>query len=180
MKQELVERTVACALTRREILSAIVASLAAASCADTRPRHGDTANVIDLPAFMAMSRVLTDTAEVGDEAVGREYLAAVLEDPARAAQLAALWRTASFGSARPPASVLDLVARGVYDDPELAALADSIAACWYSGVYDGADGEPKVATYVDALAWRALGYRSGGPSSCSGVFGHWADKPLAA
>lgn len=168
------------AVTRREFLAAVVASLVATSCAERRPRDRGAASLIDLAAFTSLSRVLTGFPDVGDEQVAREYLAALLAHPARSRQLATLWSTGGFGGATPPVSVADLVARGVYDDPELATLADSLTACWYSGVYDDATGAQKVATYVDALAWRTLGYRSGGPSSCGGIFGHWADKPQTA
>jgi Membrane bound FAD containing D-sorbitol dehydrogenase len=172
--------TAARTVTRRELLAALVASLVAASCADSRSRDRVPVEAVDLAAFMSLSRVLTGDTDLADEEVGSEYLAALRADPARGLQLAALWRAVGFDDADRPASVADLAARGVYDDPELRRLADSIAAYWYSGVYDDANGAPKVATYVDALAWRALGYRSGGPSSCSGVFGHWAEKPSAA
>jgi hypothetical protein len=91
-----------------------------------------------------MSQVLTGVPDLADDELGREYLGALLADPTRAKQL--------------------------------AALADTISAYWYTGVYDGPAGTPTVATYVDALAWRTLGYRDG-PSACGGVFGHWAYEP---
>ena len=173
---DLLQRALERAVTRRQFLSAVIASLPAASCVHPRSRDGTAIELVDLAGFMRMSQVLTGVPDLGDDELGREYLAALLADPTRAEQLAALWRTAGFGGVRPPVSVVELATRGVYEDPELAALADTISAYWYTGVYDGPAGTPTVATYVDALAWRTLGYRDG-PSACGGVFGHWADEP---
>ncbi len=128
--------------------------------------------------FLAISRVLTGTAEL-DEALGRRALEVVRDDRRRARQLPELWTAARFGSAAPPASVDDLVARGVYARPRLADLCDAITQLWYSGVYVASGGEQRVVTYVDALAWHALGYRAEGPTACGGVFGHWASAPAA-
>jgi hypothetical protein len=74
--------------------------------------------------------------------------------------------------------VADLVARGVYNDAAVAALADTITANWYSGTYMSGE-EVHVATYTNALAWRTLGYRPAGPSSCGGAFAHWTSAPAA-
>jgi hypothetical protein len=123
-----------------------------------------------------MSRVLTGVAEIGEGSVAEQYLAALLADPRSARLLSSLWTKGGFARAPVPATVDDLAAEGVYDSVELAALADTIVDNWYSGIYATNDGA-RVATYVDALAWRTLGYRRNGPTVCGGGFGHWADRP---
>jgi hypothetical protein len=124
-----------------------------------------------------MSRVLTEFPEL-DADLGREYFAAFVRD-GRTRDLTDLWDGAGFG-ASPPTSVLDLEARGVYREPRLAATAARVTRSWYSGIFVTSDGEQRVITYVDALAWKTLGYRSLGSSTCGGVFGHWAEKPVGA
>lgn len=168
------------ALTRRgfllfasSCLVTVASRLAGAQSSPTTVAAGD----VDLGRFMRLSRVLTAVDDFRDEAAGRVYLQALLARPKGAARLAALWEVGGFGGSAPPTSVADLEARGVYDDPALAELADTITGNWYSGTYVDADGQRRVATYTNAMAWRTLGYRPAGPSSCGGAFGHWADQP---
>jgi hypothetical protein len=123
---------------------------------------------------MRMSRVLTAVSEL-DADLGRDYFAAFVRD-GRARELADFWDAAGFGVS-PPSSASDLEARGVFRDPRLEAIAASITRSWYSGVFVATGGEQRVITYVDALAWKTLGYRSTGSSTCGGAFGHWAEKP---
>jgi D-sorbitol dehydrogenase-like protein len=163
-------------LTRRRFLVVVCSSLASASCAG-RPERAVEADGLD--RFMRMSRVLTAVPEL-DADLGRDYFAAFVHD-GRIRDLADLWDAAGFGfGVSPPASVLDLEARGVYRDPALAATAALVTRSWYSGIFVASDGEQRVITYVDALAWKTLGYRSTGSSTCGGVFGHWAEKPAGA
>jgi hypothetical protein len=50
-----------------------------------------------------------------------------------------------------------------------------IVAEWYSGMYEAGQG-PAVATFEDALLWRALSYTK--PlADCGGEMGHWAAPP---
>lgn len=168
------------ALTRRHFLLVTSSYLAAACAIEPRSQDSAAAQVIDLERFLRLSRVLAGVEDLRDESIGREYLAAILNDPERAAQLAALWRAGRFEGPDPPTSVADLAARGVYEVLELADLADTITAYWYTGSYLTTTGERRVATYTDALAWQTLGYRPAGPSACGGAFGHWADRPPGA
>lgn len=168
------------ALTRRgflvfasSCLVTVAGRVAGAQTGPTTVAAGD----VDLGRFMRMSRVLTAMDDLRDEAAGRLYLEALSSRREGAARLAALWEVGGFGGAQPPTSVADLEARGMYDDPSLAELADTITGNWYSGTYVDADGRRRVATYTNAMAWRTLGYRPAGPSSCGGAFGHWADQP---
>lgn len=163
-------------LTRRNLLLLALASIAArlrpVALAQEGPAEG-----FDLQRFMAVSRVLTGMQDLADASSGRLYLAALLNRPNGASLLNELWRTGGFGGPKPPTSVADLAAAGVYENAELRRLADTITANWYSGVYATPDGGQAVATYTNALAWRSLGYRVGGPSTCGGAFGHWARAP---
>lgn len=157
---------------RRFLLSASLYFVARAFDAAAQRRSAS----VRAREFLAVSRVLTGTAEL-DDALARQCLGVVRDDPVRARLLPELWAQARFDSAAPPVSIEDLVARGVYARPPLAELCDAITQLWYSGVYVASSGEQRVATYTDALAWRALGYRSQGPTACGGPFGHWAGAP---
>lgn len=135
------------------------------------------ATTIGLDEFIRLSRVLTGVEDLAGENVGREYLEALSRRPGGMARLAELWRLGGFDGPEPPESIEDLAARGVYARPALAELADTITADWYTGTYATLDGAQRVATYTDALAWRTLGYRPAGPSTCGGLFGHWSQRP---
>lgn len=167
-------------LTRRGFLLASSSYLAAGCSVGTRISNGATGEDLDLDRFMSMSRVLTGAEDLRDRDSGNVYLTALLDHPEHAGQLIRLWRVGGFEDSEPPTSVADLEARGVYEMPDLAILADRITVNWYSGVYTAANGEQGVATYTDALAWRTLGYRPAGPSACGGAFGHWAELPPGA
>jgi hypothetical protein len=163
-------------LTRRRFFW-LGSSCVVVACAGTQRR--DAVVSIDLNRFMQISRVLTETNVLGDEP-GHRYLEAILANPVDARALSELWQLGAFDGPEAAQSVADLVAHGVYDVPELARLADAITGAWYSGVYVTANGERRVATYDNALAWQALEYGAGGRSACGGAFGHWASKPLGA
>jgi D-sorbitol dehydrogenase-like protein len=163
-------------LTRRRFLLVACSSLVTASCAVPRERAGADGRGLD--RFMRMSSVLTEVSDL-DRALGRDYFEAFVRD-GRAPELADFWNAAGFDTSRPPSSVADLDARGVYRQPPLAALAATVTRSWYSGIFVARNGEQRVITYVDALAWRTLGYRSSGPNTCGGAFGHWAEKPTGA
>jgi hypothetical protein len=135
---------------------------------------------VGLDEFMRISRVLTGFDDLSDETSGRQYFEALRSRPDGARRLTELWRLGGFEGREAPASIGDLTARGVYDGPALAELADTITRNWYSGTYVTPSGEQGVATYTDALAWRTLGYRPAGPSACGGAFGHWAERPPGA
>jgi hypothetical protein len=118
---------------------------------------------------MTLSRILTGVPELNDEESGLLYLNALDSSPANSERLAELWERARLLDANDPSAL--------YETPDLSELADVILGNWYTGAYTDADGRPRVATYVGALAWQALGYRSLGPTTCGGAFGHWATAP---
>jgi hypothetical protein len=168
-------------MKRRDFLLLASSWLAVAPWREAAAQDAATrAPDVELDEFMHISRVLTGFDDLANETVGREYFEALRRRPDGARLLAELWRLGGFEGREPPASVDDLAARGVYDEPALADLADTITRNWYSGLYVTANGEQRVATYTDALAWRTLGYRPAGPSACGGAFGHWAELPLGA
>jgi len=54
-------------------------------------------------------------------------------------------------------------------------LANDIVASWYSGIYETGHG-PAVATYNEAMMWRALGFTK--PlATCGGPTGYWNSPP---
>jgi hypothetical protein len=164
--------------TRRRLLQAIAACLLSTSCADLRFRTERTPDSVTLADFMRLSRALTAMEDLGDDRTAELFLSGLLADPVSARRLSRLLIAAGFRSARPATSVAEMTEHGVYADPELGALADAITRHWYTGVDATAAGEPIVATYGDALAWRTLGYRPIGPSFCGGAFGHWSEPPI--
>jgi hypothetical protein len=167
------------AVTRRDLLLFASSCLASTPWLEAAAQDAATPDV-GLADFMRMCRVLTGFDDLADETAGRSYFEALRSRPNGALGLAELWRLGGFDGPDAPASIDDLAARGVYDSPALAEVADTITRNWYSGTYLAPTGEQRVATYTDALAWRTLGYRPAGPSACGGAFGHWAQRPLGA
>ncbi|MBA4742689.1 MAG: hypothetical protein H2060_08290 [Azoarcus sp.] len=161
---------------RRRFIGVAGASLASAALPGVA---GASEAGFGLGRFIELSRVLTGVDDPGGEGLGRLYLAALQVRSDGGEGLRRLWQMGGFGGATPPRSVADLAARGVFDDPALARLADDIVRQWYTGLYPDADGRSRVATYPEALAWRALEYRPAGPGTCGGAFGHWSDVPGA-
>jgi hypothetical protein len=72
--------------------------------------------------------------------------------------------------------VLGRFVSGVDASSETARnLANDIVASWYSGIYETGHG-PAVATYNDAMMWRALGFTK--PlGNCGGPTGCWNNPP---
>jgi hypothetical protein len=56
----------------------------------------------------------------------------------------------------------------------MGKLADQIITLWYTGVYKVGE-EEKVATFVDALAWKVLHFTK--PLTICGEFGFWSREP---
>ena len=136
------------------------------------------ASSLDLAQFMKISRVLTGFKDLDDDATGETYLSALNARPEHVAALHSLWRRGGFGT-DPSVTIGDLEASGLFADKVMREIADTVIEYWYSGTYVAADGKQRVATYIDALAWRTLGYRVEGPSTCSGDFGSWKEPPAA-
>ncbi len=127
-----------------------------------------------LPAFLALSAVLTGVAGLSPS-LGSVYLASVQANPELGPDLLRLLEAGGFADASSPATLEALEAMGLLAEEPAAAVADKVIEYWYSGVYDTADGEQAVATFVDALAWQAITYTK--PLTICGTPGYWSEAP---
>lgn len=129
----------------------------------------------ELETFLALSSVLTGFENL-NPVLGAVYLQSLRARNEPEATLTALYAAAGFTAPNPPQTVEQLEAGGVFAQEPLAALADTIIAYWYTGIYDSAAGEPVVATYVDALVWQAAEYLK--PRTICGPYpGFWRERP---
>jgi hypothetical protein len=129
---------------------------------------------LGLDAFLALSALLTGI-EGLDPTVGQVYLDSLSASDQFDVSLAELYRQAGFSEAAAPASIEELQARGIFDQEATRTLADKIIEYWYSGVYDTPEGDQAVATFVDALVWRAVRYTK--PLTLCAAPGFWAVAP---
>lgn len=132
-----------------------------------------------VPGFLQLSTVLTAVPDLAP-ALAARHLDALLAEAGMAGPLQQLWELGGFATATPARTIEDLQQRGLAAEVGLQALADRITLQWYSGIHVAADGTQQVIDYTGALAWRSLGYRPAGPSTCGGPFGHWAAVPEQA
>ncbi len=129
---------------------------------------------LSLEAFLALSALLTGIDDL-NPAIGQVYLQSLAASDQFAVSLADLYAQAGFTESSAPAGVEELAQRGLFDQEGTRTLADKIIEYWYSGVYDTADGEQAVATFADALVWRAVRYTK--PLTLCGAPGFWAVPP---
>ena len=87
--------------------------------------------------------------------------------------MADLYAQAVFRSAAPPTTVSALEAAGLFTQAAPRSLADRIIELWYTGIYTNAEGEERVATFVDALAWQTLAFTK--PMTICGYPGFWSE-----
>lgn len=127
---------------------------------------------ISLEEFMQFSSLLTGVDNL-DPNLGRIYLAALQTGTQQGPTLADVYGAASSGS-NPPQDLETLGSAGFFDQEGYGALADQIIAMWYTGVYRIGD-EERVATFVDALAWKVLTFTK--PLTICAQFGFWAEEP---
>lgn len=128
--------------------------------------------VVGLEEFLALSAVLTGVSNL-DPVLGRVYLGA-LQSGDFGVSLAELYQQAGF-EGEATAELADLQEAGVFEEEATRTLANTITRYWYTGVYDTAEGEQAVATYVDALAWKVLPWTK--PRSICGSRGFWEQRP---
>ena len=129
----------------------------------------DETNIDNLTRFMQVSIVLTgfdnlspQLAEVYMQSIGNEDNDATLED------------LYSRLDADAPMTLDQMREAGVLEDTAFSGLISSIVKHWYTGTYQ--DGENTVvATYTDALAWRALDFTK--PRSICGTPHFWETNP---
>jgi hypothetical protein len=128
---------------------------------------------VNLEAFLRLSAVLTGFDDL-NPVLGQVYLAS-LQSAGSTEALAQLYERTGFSGDQAPTAIADLEAAGVYDDEAMAGLADRITEYWYSGVY-GPQDDQQVATYVDALVWKAMTFTK--PRTVCGPYeGFWREHP---
>jgi hypothetical protein len=130
---------------------------------------------LPLAAFLALSALLTGIDNLQPE-IGQIYLQSLAASTEFEVSLAALYAQMGFTATSAPASLEEAAQRGVFEQEATRTLADKIIEYWYSGVYDTADGEQAVATFADALVWRAVRYTK--PLTLCGAPGFWATAPV--
>lgn len=128
-----------------------------------------------LASFLAISSLLTGFENL-DPRVGQIYMESIQQDPEAPLTLEALFEQAQVGPDQAPGTLEELEATGIFEQEETSSLAEQIMTMWYTGVYTQ-EGEPHVATFVDALAWKSLRYTK--PASICGSPGFWATHPDA-
>ncbi len=136
----------------------------------TPPAEGE----LGLQQFLALSAVLTGVDNLSPDE-GRVYLQALRASDEFDVPLDELYRQAGFEDDAPPTAIEDLEAQGVFESEASSTLADTIIEYWYTGVYTTPEGEQAVATYVDALAWKALAFTK--PNSICASPGFWEERP---
>lgn len=130
----------------------------------------------DLPLedFLALSAVLTGFENL-NPVLGRVYLQSLQTSGQFDVTLAAAFAQAGFGTDRPPTTLGEVEATGVFEQEATRKLLDKLIEYWYTGVYATAEGEQAVATYVDALMWQAIPFTK--PLTICGVPAFWAELP---
>ena len=136
------------------------------------PTTGDEVST-DLARFMSLSRALTGFDELDDTELGQVYLDSFTGNDDLSGQLDALYEKAGMAEGASEITLEQLEEAGAFDD-DTRPVADAITTAWYTGSYDAGDDQLAIATYINALAWQATGYRLTGPSTCSGATGNWS------
>jgi hypothetical protein len=124
-----------------------------------------------LAQFLSLSAVLTGFTDL-DPILGRVYLQSLEQSDQFEVSVEDVIQADGDST-----TLEELEAAGLFDDPATQTLADKIIEMWYTGVYDTAEGEQKVATYVDALVWRSLTFTK--PLTICGTYGFWEQPPEA-
>ena len=128
-----------------------------------------------LAQFLALSALLTGVVNLSP-ALGRVYLQSLQASSEFGPALAGLIEQAGFASTSPPATLGELEGAGVFSGAERGALAQKILEYWYTGIYENADGEQAVATFVDSLTWETMVFTK--PPTICGSPGFWAERPV--
>jgi hypothetical protein len=144
------------------------------------PAAADTAAATPVPgtlpleAFLALSALLTGIDNLNPQ-IGQVYLQSLAASDQFEVSLADLYSQAGFTESSAPASFEEAAQQGIFEQEATRTLADKIIEYWYSGVYDTPEGEQAVATFADALVWRAVRYTK--PLTLCGAPGFWAFAP---
>lgn len=131
----------------------------------------------ELAGFLALSALLTGVDEL-DPAFGRIYLQSLQENSELPMTVAQLLEHAQTEQSALPTSLEELERRGIFEDESTRALTDKLMEYWYTGIYETANGEQVVATFVDALAWKTLTFTK--PMTICGSYRFWTEPPETA
>jgi hypothetical protein len=129
---------------------------------------------ISLAEFLALSSLLTGIDNL-DPQIGQIYLQSLAASDQFEVSLSDLYAQMGFTEASAPASIEEAAQGAVFEREASRTLADTIIEYWYSGVYDTPEGEQAVATFADALVWRAVRYVK--PLTLCAAPGFWALAP---
>jgi hypothetical protein len=133
------------------------------------PAAADETISDELTRFMQISMVLT-----GFNNLSPQLAEAYMNSIANADNDATLEDLYNSLDADAPVTLDQMREAGVFDDAALGGLISSIVKHWYTGTYQ--DGENTVvATYTDALAWRALDFTK--PHTICGTPHFWQTNP---
>ncbi len=132
---------------------------------------------VPLAAFLALSALLTGIDNL-NPVLGRVYLQSLQATPQAGATLAQLFDAAGLQAATPPTTLAAIEQRGIFEQAGTRTLANKIIEYWYTGIYETAEGEAVVATYVDALVWQAISFTK--PTTICGAPGFWSEAPEGA
>lgn len=124
----------------------------------------------ELGRFLALSTLLTGFENL-DPVLGQVYMDSFGAD----VPLEDLYNAAGFQGETAPQSLAELESRGFFNNQGLNEAAGKIMNAWYSGTYTGPDGSPVVATFVDALVWRAIRFTK--PQTICGYPFFWEEAP---
>jgi hypothetical protein len=141
---------------------------------DAVPTPTGAATELSLEEFLALSAVLTGFENL-DPVLGSVYLQSLQTSEQFAITVAEVYEQAGLRTDAPPTSVEELEAIGVFEQEETRKLLDKIIEYWYTGIYETVEGEQAVATYVDALMWRAMLFTK--PLTICGAPAFWAEPP---
>jgi hypothetical protein len=128
---------------------------------------------IGLAEFLALSSLLTGIDNLNPQ-IGQVYLDSIAASDQFDVSLADLYQQMGFREGTAPAFE-EVEQSGVFEQEATRALSDKIIDYWYSGVYDTPEGEQAVATFADALVWRAVRYTK--PLTLCAAPGFWALAP---
>ena len=129
----------------------------------------DETNTDNLTRFMQVSMVLTGFDELSPQ-LAEAYMQSISRED-NDATLEALYSRIDSDA---PLTLEQLRESGVLEEAAFSGLISSIVKHWYTGTYQ--DGEnTAVATYTDALAWRALDFTK--PRSICGTPRFWETNP---
>ena len=171
----------ACALGEEGALPADRLESAATGVQLPMPRPVATAAAAlddaELAGFLALSALLTGVDNL-DPALGAVYLQSLRSSSQFAVTVPELLEQARGELSALPETLEALESSGIFENESTRELADKITEYWYTGIYETAEGEQAVATFVDALAWRTLFFTK--PATLCGSYRFWTEPPEAA